>query len=209
MKPLEPYPRLPDDDQPAEGPGRPEEHGRHPHGRQRGVLERHRARSAHNGDFNLIESKKSIDQYIADAIAGDTPLRSLELGTEDMGTSAGACDGYPCVFFNTMSWYDDTARCRSPSTRRPRSSACSATPARRSSGSRASKQKQSMLDSVMHETTRLQKMIGAKDNAHPRRIPHEHPPRRRAAAEDASPFERACDRGRRVPSASRRTSTST
>ena len=60
-----------------------------------------------NGDFNLIESKKSIDQYIADAIAGDTPLRSLELGTEDMGTSAGACDGYPCVFFNTMSWYDD------------------------------------------------------------------------------------------------------
>ncbi len=63
----------------------------------------------HNGDFNLIESKKSIDQYIADAIAGDTPLRSLELGTEDMGTSAGACDGYPCVFFNTMSWYDDSS----------------------------------------------------------------------------------------------------
>src|SRR5690606_25130613 len=60
-----------------------------------------------NGDFNLIESRKSIDQYIADAIAEDTPLRSLELGTEDMGTSAGACDGYPCVFFNTMSWLDD------------------------------------------------------------------------------------------------------
>src|SRR5690606_33247321 len=60
-----------------------------------------------NGDFNLIQSKKSIDQYIADAIAGDTPLRSLELGTEDMGTSAGACDGYPCVFFNTMAWHDD------------------------------------------------------------------------------------------------------
>ena len=26
-----------------------------------------------NGDFNLIESKKSVDQYIADAIAGYTP----------------------------------------------------------------------------------------------------------------------------------------
>jgi DNA-binding CsgD family transcriptional regulator len=62
-----------------------------------------------NGEFNVIVSKKSIDQYIADAIADDTPLRSLEVGTEDMGTSAGACDGYPCVFFNTMSWLDDTS----------------------------------------------------------------------------------------------------
>src|SRR5882672_7939886 len=54
--------------------------------------------------FGAIESKKSVDQYIADAIAGDTPLHSLEVGTEDMGTSAGACDGYPCTFFNTMAW---------------------------------------------------------------------------------------------------------
>src|SRR4029079_8972425 len=38
---------------------------------------------------------------------GDTPLRSLGVGTEDMGTSAGACDGYPCVFFNAISWRDD------------------------------------------------------------------------------------------------------
>ena len=49
--------------------------------------------------YTVIQSKKTIDQYIADAVAGDTPLRSLQLGTEDMGTSAGACDGYPCVFF--------------------------------------------------------------------------------------------------------------
>src|SRR6185369_8909225 len=41
-----------------------------------------------NGQFNLVESKKSIDQHIADAIGGDTPLRSLELGTEDMSTAA-------------------------------------------------------------------------------------------------------------------------
>jgi hypothetical protein len=62
-----------------------------------------------NGQFNLVESKKSIDQYIADRVADDTPLRSLEVGTEDMGTSAGACDGYPCVFFNAISWRDDTS----------------------------------------------------------------------------------------------------
>jgi hypothetical protein len=63
-----------------------------------------------NGDFNLIESRKSVDQYIADAVAEDTPLRSIEVGTEDMGTAAGA--------------------------RRP-SNACSAIRARRSSAPRA------------------------------------------------------------------------
>ena len=57
----------------------------------------------------VVQSKKSIDQFIADKIAEDTPLRSLEVGTEDMGTSAGACDGYPCVFFNAISWRDDTS----------------------------------------------------------------------------------------------------
>ena len=57
----------------------------------------------------VVQSKKSIDQFIADKVAEDTPLRSLEVGTEDMGTSAGACDGYPCVFFNAISWRDDTS----------------------------------------------------------------------------------------------------
>ena len=119
----------------------------------------------HNGDFNLIESKKSIDQYIADAIAGDTPLRSLELGTEDMGTSAGACDGYPCVFFNTMAWYDDSSPLPvsvNPQATFERMFGDPGTPEQRLARLQA---KQSMLDSVMHETSRLQKVIGAKDNA--------------------------------------------
>jgi hypothetical protein len=119
----------------------------------------------HNGDFNLIESNKSIDQYIADAIAGDTPLRSLELGTEDMGTSAGACDGYPCVFFNTVSWYDDASPLPvsvNPQATFERMFGDPGTPEQRL---HRLKEKQSMLDSVMHETSRLQKVIGAKDNA--------------------------------------------
>jgi hypothetical protein len=118
-----------------------------------------------NGDFNLIESKKSIDQYIADAIAEDTPLRSLELGTEDMGTSAGACDGYPCVFFNTMAWLDDASPLPvsvNPQVTFERMFGDPGTPEQR----RARLQrKQSMLDSVAEETGRLQKMIGASDNA--------------------------------------------
>jgi hypothetical protein len=118
-----------------------------------------------NGDFNLIESKKSIDQYIADAIAEDTPLRSLELGTEDMGTSAGACDGYPCVFFNTIAWHDDTSPLPvsvNPQVTFERMFGDPGTPEQRLARLKA---KQSMLDSVMHETSRLQRMIGASDNA--------------------------------------------
>jgi hypothetical protein len=118
-----------------------------------------------NGDFNLIRSKKSIDQYIADAIAGDTPLRSLELGTEDMGTSAGACDGYPCVFFNTMAWYDDQSPLPvsvNPQVTFERMFGDPGTPQQRI---HRLKTKQSMLDSVMGETKRLQHMLGTSDNA--------------------------------------------
>src|ERR1044072_7579815 len=59
--------------------------------------------------FGKIQSKKTLDQYIADMVAGDTPMRSVELGTEDMGTSVGACDGFPCTFFNTLAWRTDTS----------------------------------------------------------------------------------------------------
>ncbi len=118
-----------------------------------------------NGDFNLVESAKTVDQYIADVIAEDTPLRSLEVGTEDMGTSAGACDGYPCVFFNTISWLDDTSPLPvavNPQATFERMFGDPGTPEQRYSRLR---RKQSMLDAVVEETSRLQKMIGASDNA--------------------------------------------
>lgn len=120
---------------------------------------------SNNGDFNIIRSKKSLDQYIADKIADDTPLRSIEVGTEDMGTSAGACDGYPCVFFNTMAWYDDQSPLPvsvNPQTTFERMFGEAGTPEQRIA---RLKTKQSMLDSVMQETSRLQKVIGASDNA--------------------------------------------
>ena len=69
-----------------------------------------RRRDEGTGDaFGKIQSKKTVDQYIADKWRGDTPLRSIEVGTEDMGTAVGACDGFPCTFFNTLSWRDDTS----------------------------------------------------------------------------------------------------
>lgn len=120
---------------------------------------------SNNGDFNIIKSKKTVDQHIADVIAGDTPLRSLEVGTEDMGTSAGACDGYPCVFFNTLSWLDDTSPLPvsiNPQVTFERMYGDPGTPKQRLARMR---KKQSMLDSVLEEASRLQKTIGASDNA--------------------------------------------
>jgi hypothetical protein len=116
-----------------------------------------------NGDFNQLRSKKSIDQHIADAIAGDTPLRSLEVGTEDMGTSAGACDNYPCLYFNTLSWYDDQSPLPvaiSPQVTFERMFGDPGTPAQRL---RRLETKESMLDSILEESQRLDRMLGAGD----------------------------------------------
>ena len=61
------------------------------------------------GAKETIVSGKTLDQYVVDRIGRETPLPSLELGTEDMGTSIGACDGFSCVYFNCLAWRSDTA----------------------------------------------------------------------------------------------------
>ena len=113
----------------------------------------------------VVQSKKSIDQFIADKVAGDTPLRSLEVGTEDMGTSAGACDGYPCVFFNAISWRDDTSPL--PVAVNPRVTFERIFGESGSTGRRLAnmRRKQSLLDSVAEEALRMRRSLGAADNA--------------------------------------------
>ena len=124
------------------------------------------ARDNFGGDaFGKIESKKTVDQWIADVTAGDTPLRSIEVGTEDMGTAAGACDGFPCTFFNTLAWRDDTSPLPvgiNPRITFERLFGETGTTQERLSRLR---QKQSMLDSVLSETTRLKAKLGPADNA--------------------------------------------
>jgi Protein of unknown function (DUF1552) len=113
----------------------------------------------------VVQSKKSIDQYIADAVAEDTPLRSLEVGTEDMGTSAGACDGYPCVFFNAISWRDDKSPLPvavNPRVTYERIFGETGSAKRRIANMR---RKQSLLDSVAEEARRMRGSLGPADNA--------------------------------------------
>jgi hypothetical protein len=123
------------------------------------------SREATGDSFNNLQSKKTVDQYIADHIAGDTPLHSIEVGTEDMGTSAGACDGFPCVLFETLAWREDTRPLPvsiNPRVTFERMFGETGTPQHRSERLR---EKQSLLDSVTHETAKLRRTLGAPDRA--------------------------------------------
>ena len=115
--------------------------------------------------FGKIQSKKTVDQHIADQVAEDTPLRSIEVGTEDMGTAVGACDGFPCTFFNTLSWRDDTSPL--PVGINPRVTFERMFGETDSAARRAArlKEKQSLLDSVTQETAKLRRTLGAPDRA--------------------------------------------
>jgi hypothetical protein len=115
--------------------------------------------------FGKIQSKKTLDQYIADVVAGDTPMRSIEVGTEDMGTAVGACDGFPCTFFNGISWRTDTSPL--PVSINPRVTFERMFGEAGASGQRSArlKEKQSLLDSVTGETNRLKGALGASDRA--------------------------------------------
>jgi hypothetical protein len=115
--------------------------------------------------FSHLQSKKTLDQYIADHVAGDTPLRSIEVGTEDMGTAAGACDGFPCVLFETLAWREDTRPL--PVGINPRVTFERMFGETGSAEHRAArlKEKQSLLDSVTAETTKLRRTLGAPDRA--------------------------------------------
>jgi hypothetical protein len=113
--------------------------------------------------FGKIQSKKTLDQFIADIVAGDTPLRSIEVGTEDMGTAVGACDGFPCAFFNALAWRDDTNPL--PVGINPRVTFERMFGEAGASDQRSARlrEKQSLLDSVSGETKRLRKTLGAPD----------------------------------------------
>ena len=122
-------------------------------------------RDGRGDSFGKIESKKTVDQFIADQVAGDTPLRSIEVGTEDMGTAVGACDGFACTFFNTLSWRDDSSPL--PVGINPRVTFERMFGETDSTERRFArlKEKQSLLDSVTEETAKLKRSLGAPDRA--------------------------------------------
>jgi len=112
-----------------------------------------------------LESGKTLDQFIADAIGHDTPFPSIELGTEDTGTTSGECDGFACIYFNTLAWRDKSTPL--PFVINPRVTFERMFGETGSVEQRAARlrQKQSMLDAVAEEAARLQGDLGPGDRA--------------------------------------------
>ncbi len=105
----------------------------------------------------------SIDQIAAAEIGGDTPLPSLEVGT-DLIAQVGNCDnGYACVYMNSLSWASPTAP--NPTEADPRIVferlfGDGGTPEQRQAQLR---QNRSILDWVLDDMARLQQQLGGGD----------------------------------------------
>jgi hypothetical protein len=87
------------------------------------------------------------------------------VGTEDMGTAAGACDGFPCTFFNALSWRDDTSPLPVGINPRVTFERMFGETGSQQQRTARLKERQSLLDSVMAESSKLRTKLGASDRA--------------------------------------------
>ncbi len=110
-----------------------------------------------------VHAGKTVDQYAADVLSKDTPLRSLELALEPNFVVGNCETGYSCTYINTTSW-------RTPTTPLPMETNprvvferlfgdAPTTEARIAQ----MKRDRSLLDSVGEEASRLQRMLGPGD----------------------------------------------
>jgi hypothetical protein len=106
----------------------------------------------------------SIDQIYARKAGQETPLPSVQLCIEDVGSLSGACGyGYSCVYANTISWASPTQPLPmeiDPRVAFERLFGDGATPAERLAR-RADDR--SILDTITHEVARLQKGLDPSD----------------------------------------------
>lgn len=112
-----------------------------------------------------IQAAKSVDQYVADHLAGQTRFPSIEVGLED-SRQAGNCDsGYSCAYTNNLAWRSETQPL--PPILNPRmlferlfGDAAGMTPAQRRQRNIS---RRSILDYVMDEARSLRNGIGPSD----------------------------------------------
>ncbi|MCW3097435.1 MAG: hypothetical protein JWL77_3053 [Chthonomonadaceae bacterium] len=106
----------------------------------------------------------SIDQIYAQRFGLDTPLPSLQLCIEDVGSLSGACGfGYSCVYANTISWASPTTPL--PMERNPRAAfeqlfGDGGAPAERQARREADG---SILDRILQQAGQLQKDLPVSD----------------------------------------------
>jgi len=113
-----------------------------------------------------VRAGTSIDQIIADQIAGDTQFKSIEVAIEDLTGYIGACDvGYSCAYVNTVSWKSATTPL--PMETNPRVLfeklfGGSGTPEERIL---RRKQNASILDAIFRDAKKLEQGLGPRDKA--------------------------------------------
>jgi hypothetical protein len=113
-----------------------------------------------------VHAGQTIDQYIADAIGRDTPLRSLELGIEGINSSSNSCQfGWSCIYLNTLSWKTSTSPL--PNEVNPQSAFERMFGDIGSAEERAArlKSKASILDSVIESASRLNGKLAPQDRS--------------------------------------------
>ena len=113
-----------------------------------------------------IFNATSLDQIYAQKFGQDTPIPSIQLCIEDVGSLTGACGyGYSCVYANTVSWASPTTPLpmeRDPRVAFERLFGDGATAEERLARRRDDR---SVLDGVMEKVDRLNKNLGAADRA--------------------------------------------
>lgn len=106
----------------------------------------------------------SMDQLYAQKFGQDTPLPSIQLSIEDVGSLTGACGyGYSCVYANTISWSSPTTPLpmeHDPRVAFERLFGDGATPEQRLSRRQANA---SILDGIMGKVAELTKGLGPSD----------------------------------------------
>jgi hypothetical protein len=108
----------------------------------------------------------SIDQIYAQKFGQDTPLPSIQLCIEDVGSLSGACGyGYSCVYANTISWASPTTPLpmeMDPRVVFERLFGDGATAGERLERRQADR---GILDRIVHEIPRLERDLGPSDRS--------------------------------------------
>ncbi|HUO68228.1 MAG TPA: DUF1552 domain-containing protein [Gammaproteobacteria bacterium] len=113
-----------------------------------------------------VRADQTIDQHIADVLGRDTPLRSLELGIENINSASNSCQfGWSCIYLNTLAWA--TATSPLPVEMNPQSVFERMFGDIGSAEERAArfKAKASILDSVIAAASRLNSELPAQDRS--------------------------------------------
>jgi hypothetical protein len=113
-----------------------------------------------------IENATSMDQLYARECGQDTPLPSIQLCIEDVGSLTGACGyGYSCVYANTISWSSPTTPLpmeRDPRVVFERLFGDGSTPEERM---RRRQTNGSILDAILDKVSELERGLGPSDRA--------------------------------------------